>query len=171
MERVGAGAGWILVAMAAESSAQEANVELLRSFYALSTADLVPLLAEERGIALVRATLGRFLHPEFEFDYEGGEGALAEFSGTFTGPDALIEGWRRWLEPWRTYLVELEELDPLDDERVVAFVRVRARMRESSEEMTVAGGALWTVRDGKIRRMSMYLDRSRLLRHAGVESG
>jgi ketosteroid isomerase-like protein len=170
MERVGTGAGWILVAMGDGSRTEEANVELLRSFYELSTGDLVPLLADERGASLVRATLARFLHPEFEFDYEGGEGALAEFSGTFSGPDALIEGWRRWLEPWRSYLVELEELVPVDDERVVALVRVRARMRESSEEMSVPGGALWTVRDGKLRRMSMYLDRSKLLRHAGLEA-
>ena len=148
-------------------SAAESDLELVRRFYALSGVDLVPLLSAEGGEAAVKSTLAHFLHPEFEFDYEGGKGALAEFSGTFRGPDALIEGWREWLRPWATYFIELEELERLDEERILALIRVRARLRDGGDEMTFPVGAIWTMRDGKARRISQYQDRDKLRKDAG----
>jgi ketosteroid isomerase-like protein len=83
------------------------------------------------------------------------------------GPEAFVEGWGDWLEPWDSYEVEVEEL--LDaGEEVVALVRVQAKTTRDAVAIESESAALWSVRNGRISRIRFFLERDTALEAAGL---
>ena len=78
-----------------------------------------------------------------------------------------------WILTWESYRIEAEEFIDAGNE-VVVLARVRARTRRGGVEMEHAPGAVWTVEDGRIRRIEFYLEGSQALevaRGRGSERG
>ena len=77
----------------------------------------------------------------------------------------------RWLAEWagafENWSLEVEEEFDAGD-RVVTFVRQRARAKQGGPELEMRFAQVWTFRDGLIARMEMYLDRSEALEAAGL---
>ena len=77
----------------------------------------------------------------------------------YTGREGLLEGWRRWRGTWERYEVAIEDLRGAGD-RVLALTRVEAVSKGHNVETMAEGADLWTVRDGLVVHLAIYLDRA-----------
>jgi ketosteroid isomerase-like protein len=103
------------------------------------------------------------IHPEIRF-----EPLRAVLDGTvYEGH----EGFRRWLgdmaEDWEDFTIELGQIRPLGEDRLLVEARLRARARTSGVEME--GPAVWLcdLRDGLVARLRFYKDADAALEAAG----
>jgi uncharacterized protein len=87
--------------------------------------------------------------------------------GTFHGIEGVGASFIEWLEPWDEHRIEPEEYVQGDD-RVFVTVHLTARGQGSGMEVDQRFFQVYTVHDGKIRRMVEYVDRARALEAAGL---
>jgi ketosteroid isomerase-like protein len=126
------------------------NVEILRAVY-----------ADPRGLI---GTAAERAAPDVEFD----------FSDAYPDRPILrgVEEIRRFREtgPWSgsPIHIEPERFFEVDDERVLAFVRVSATGQESGVEVESRPAHEFTIRDGLIVRFKAYRDREQALEAAGL---
>jgi ketosteroid isomerase-like protein len=130
----------------------QASVELVRSIYA----------AWERGDFSSTA----WAHPEIEYVHADGPDA-----GSWKGLTAMAKSWRDTLRAWEGYRVAVDEYREIDGERILVFVRVRARGKTSGLEvgqMRTDAANLLHIRGGKVTRLVIYWDRERALADLGL---
>jgi ketosteroid isomerase-like protein len=121
------------------------NLDLVRSIYA----------AWELG----DFSSAEWAHPEIEFAFADGPQPAS-----WRGLAAMAEAYGEWLSAWRDFRAEPEKYLILDGQRVLVLVRNNGRGRTSGlelQEQSVAN--LFEVREGKVRRLVVYLDRERAL--------
>jgi ketosteroid isomerase-like protein len=82
--------------------------------------------------------------------------------------DAAQETMREYWQTFEAYRVEIEEVIHADEGRVVNVVRDGGRMRGSDAEVWNRFFHVWTLRDGRIVRLSVHTDRERSLEAAGL---
>ena len=141
------------------------NVELVRGLQPSADTDLVATARDDATAAAVMESLSPFFHEEVEIvapSFVAGEGVR------FVGLEGLRAGWLDWLEPWESYRVEVEDVIDAGDDAVV-LVRDFGRRAGMTVEVSVMGGAVWTVRDGRVVRVAFYLNRSEALKAVGLE--
>jgi ketosteroid isomerase-like protein len=122
-----------------------ANVDLVRSIYA----------AWERG----DYSSAEWADPEIEFVIADGP-----TPGSWTGPARMAEGAREFLSTWKDFRFESEEYRELDNERVLALVRISGRGKTSGLElgqMKATPVQLFHIRGGKVTTLVTYFDRDR----------
>ena len=85
--------------------------------------------------------------------------------GTFVGHDGVMRYLNDALGGFEQHRLELEEVVVVDD-RVVAAVHHTVRARESDAAIELRDAHVWTLADGRVARIEMYLDRSAALRAA-----
>jgi ketosteroid isomerase-like protein len=139
----------------------QANVELVRGLQPSPDTDLVALFLDDATFD----ALAPFFHEDCEIlgpsVVTGGE------SERRIGLQGLRALWLDWLDPWESYRVEIE--DVIDaGEQVVVLPRDYGRRAGMDVEVGVLGGAVWTVRDGKIARVAFYLRRSEAFEAVGA---
>ena len=101
-----------------------------------------------------REGLFELLDPEMVFDLSSfPEGSVHE------GHDDMWEGWRTWRGTWERYEVEIEELREAGD-RVFALTHIEAVSRGHGVKTEAKGVDVWTVRDGLVIRLVIYMDRA-----------
>jgi hypothetical protein len=61
-----------------------------------------------------------------------------------------------------------EEIIDVDDFRVIAVNHVRMRGRESGVEVDAVGAQLWTISEGKSRRLKLYQSKAEALEAVGL---
>jgi hypothetical protein len=133
-----------------------ANVELVRSiFVAWERSDFGSVEWAHREIALVMA--------------EGLD------SGSWTGVSAWMEWRDDFLSAWEGFRLMADEYRELDDERVLVLATGRGRGRASGLELRgrdrrsgAVGAVLFHVRDGKVTRQVIYLERDRAFADLGL---
>ena len=140
------------------------NVELVRQLQAPPGVDLVQLFTDEQTWSAFAETASAFVHPDCEFVAPG----VPSRERAYSGLDGLKGAWLEWLAPWATYRVEFEEAIDLG-ESVLVLPRDFGRLADSTQEVKTSGGAIWTVRDGKIARVEFYLNRSEAFKAVGLE--
>jgi ketosteroid isomerase-like protein len=105
----------------------------------------------------------QFLAPEFEVDATDRVLNPARYEG--------IEGFRRlageMAEVWDTWVIEPLEFVEHGELMFVAHL-VRARGKGSGVEVEQTYWSVWTVRDGKGVKLTLYVDRDRALAGAGL---
>ena len=97
----------------------------------------------------------RQTYPDFPRHLQG----LAEFI-------AHVEQLR---DGWIDLVYELLELIEVPDGRVVALVRHSGRGRQSGVPIVIHFFALYTIRDGKVRKMELFRHRADALQAAGLD--
>jgi len=120
------------------------NVELVRSISA----------AHERG----DYASAEWAHPDIEYVIVGG---LTQ--GSWKGRDAMAKAAGDLLSAWDEHRTVVEELRPLDEERVLMLGHTTGRGKTSGVELNAAQrkvAALFQVRDGKVIRHVIYMDRA-----------
>jgi ketosteroid isomerase-like protein len=129
-----------------------ANLDLVRSIYA----------DWERG------DFGsvEWAHPEIEYVVADGPAP-----DRWTGLTRMAEGFRDFVNAWQEYRVGADEYRELDHERILVLVHQDGRGKRSGLElgqMQAKGANLFHVRDGKVTRYVIYLDRERALADLGL---
>ena len=127
------------------------NVEIVRrSFDAWASRDPVEL--------------AKYLHEDVEFH----SATTDLFGETVRGLEAIQGLLDRWAKEWSAFRWEVDELVEVDDARVLSLHRVIATGCESGVETVRKLSGLFELRDGKIVREWIYLDRSEALEAAGL---
>ena len=130
---------------------ESANVDLVRSIYA----------AWESG------------------DYGSVDWADREIEWVFAdGPEParwqlteIAQGWRKFLSAWQGFRITVEELQELEDERVLVLTRYTGRGKTSGLDLGAfgaRGASIFDLREGKVTRQAFYLDRARALADLGL---
>jgi ketosteroid isomerase-like protein len=108
-------------------------------------------------------------HPEIEYVIADGPSP-----GRWTGLAGMAAAWRSFLGDWEDWRAETTDVREIDDERVLALVDLFGRNRASGLEVgqlgTAKGANLFHLRDGKVTRFVLYLDRDRALADLGLTS-
>ena len=87
----------------------------------------------------------------------------------YSGLDGFIEAWRDWTEAFESYSVDVEEMIDAGD-HVVSLVELSGRTRTGGADISAPAAAVWTVVDGRMRRVEFHLDRNAALRAAGLDA-
>jgi ketosteroid isomerase-like protein len=117
----------------------------------------------EEKIAIIRRSYEAFnrrdisaasadMHPQFELDFSGSVGPEA---GTYRGEAGMRKLWERYWEAFETITIEPEEFIEVG-ESIVAVVRARGRGLGSGVEVDARGPHLWSFREGKVVRFTLY---------------
>jgi ketosteroid isomerase-like protein len=131
-----------------------ANLDLVRSIFA----------SWERG----DFSSAEWAHPEIEYVHADGPS-----QGSWTGLAGMAEGFRSWVSAWEEFRGEADEYRELDSERVLVLVHWRGRGKASGldlEQMRSLGAHVFHIRDGKVTRFVLYLDRERAFADLGLPS-
>lgn len=118
-----------------------ANLELIRATYEGAS--------EENGRNLLAA-----LAPDAEWTEAEG----FPYAGTYVGPDAIVDGvFRRLGAEWIGYRADVHTFLESGD-RVAAFGVYSGTYKATGKFMRAAFAHLYELRDGKITRMTQYVD-------------
>ncbi len=85
---------------------------------------------------------------------------------TRRGVDGFVDGWRDWLEAYGTYRISAEEYVDAGD-KVVVLIKVRATTARGGVVIEHDPAVVWTLENGKVVAVRMYLERDDALREAG----
>jgi ketosteroid isomerase-like protein len=117
------------------------NLELIRGTYEGSSEDN-----------------GRNLLAVLSPDVEWTEAEGFPYAGTYVGPDALIAGvFRRLGSEWRGYRADVHTYIA-DGDRVAAFGVYSGTYNATGKSMTAPFAHLYQIKDGKVIRMTQYVD-------------
>ncbi|MBR0554629.1 nuclear transport factor 2 family protein [Ciceribacter sp. L1K23] len=117
------------------------NVDLIRATYEGSS--------EENGRNLMAV-----LHPDVEWTEAEG----FPYAGTYVGIDALMAGvFARLGSEWIDYRADVQTY-LADGDRVAAFGVYSGTYKATGKSMRAAFAHLYDIEDGKIRRMTQYVD-------------
>jgi ketosteroid isomerase-like protein len=94
--------------------------------------------------------------PDYEFDNTELRPDVVEVLGFEAAQEAMREYW----ETFEAYHVEIEEVIYADEGRVVDIVRDGGQMRGTDAEVWNRFFHVWTLRDGRIVRLSIHTDRN-----------
>lgn len=127
------------------------NIDVVRRGYAHFAA---------RGELLVE-----ILDPEFVWD-------MSQFHGWteqshYHGLDGAREFLRDWTAAWDDWKLEVEALHEAGDQ-VVAVMHQSGLSTATRLPVEMSFGMVWTLRDGKEFRMTMYADPAEAMRAAGL---
>ena len=106
--------------------------------------------------------------PHVEFARIGGEQPVGAGEGEWRGIDEMWAACVEWLSSWENVRVEAERLVDLGDS-VLVLSRQIGHGKHSGLPLNNEMGDLFTVRDGKIVRWELYIDRAEALQAAGLE--
>lgn len=129
-----------------------ANLELVKSI----------VTAWERG----DFSPAGWIHPELEYVNADGPSP-----GTWTG--ALPEGFRNWVSAWEDFRAQADEYRELDGERVFVLTRFSGRGKTSGVELAeihAKAAHVFHIRDGKVMKVIVYLDRQHAFADLGLPS-
>ena len=129
-----------------------ANVDLVRSIWA----------PWERG----DFSSAEWAAPDIEYVIADGP-----TPGSWRGLAGMAEGWRDFLGAWEEFSGAAEEFRELDGERVLVLLGWSGRGKTSGLDlgrMPARGAHLFHVRDGKVTRFVIYLDRERAFADLGL---
>ena len=76
---------------------------------------------------------------------------------------------RDWLAQWRDYRIVAEEFQEVGQDKVFVSVRQVATGQHSGVEVQSPGFSVWTLRRGKVVKLSLHYDRDKALEAAGLK--
>ncbi|MBN1528327.1 MAG: hypothetical protein JW895_04665 [Thermoleophilaceae bacterium] len=139
------------------------DADSVRGLWADEPVDLVVLF---QGGSSALDDLAAVLDPDTEIAFRPLE--PGDRDPGLRGADGLAQGWIDWLEPYASYLLEIEDF--VDGPKGVYMpARVRARTRRGGVEVAHEPAAVCTLRDGRVARLFFYLDRSEARIAAGLD--
>jgi ketosteroid isomerase-like protein len=142
------------------------NVRVVEQIQAILTEKDVVAALEDTTDQRVRRLFMAHAEPEFEVVMVGPQYVSARLE--YKGLDGFTEAWRDWTSPFDRYEIEVEEMFDAGD-RVVSLVAMRGRTRTGGAEIPAPAAAVWTLADGRVRRVEFHLERDAALRAAGID--
>jgi ketosteroid isomerase-like protein len=103
-----------------------------------------------------------------EVVWEVGTLEIPDISATnWRGPAGVREFFRRWVEPFAEWDYEVGELLDAGDS-VIAHIHQWGRGKGSGATVEDSHWQVWTVRDGKVVRVTLRVDRDEALEAVGL---
>jgi ketosteroid isomerase-like protein len=102
--------------------------------------------------------------PDFEFRTAR---LFPDTEGVYRGRDGFRQFWNTFREPWETLQVEVERIESIGDDRVLALLRFRGRARDGIE-VTLEYANLLTLQNGMATLNVGYADWQQALEAAGL---
>lgn len=132
----------------------------------LTQEDVVVVLNDAVADQWIRRALTELAEPDFEVVMVGPKyvGQAIERSGA----DGFREAWTDWTSPFTSYHIDVEEMIDAG-ERVVSLVAMCGKTKTGGVDVEAAAAAVWTVVDGRLRRVEFHIDRESALRSAGLD--
>jgi uncharacterized protein len=90
--------------------------------------------------------------------------------GTHYGHAGIRHVFGAIFEGFEDFRIEVEQLHEVDDERVLAIVRIVATGNLSGLKLDNPGGHLYWLRDGKVVKVKLYLDPAEARAAAGLDA-
>ncbi len=90
----------------------------------------------------------------------------------WTGLAEMAESFRAWLSLWKEFRLTADEYRPLGPESVIVLDHWSGRGKTSGVnlgQIQTRGAWVFRIRDGKVMRMTRYLDRERAFADLGLE--
>jgi ketosteroid isomerase-like protein len=130
----------------------------------------------QENIEVVRRTIDLFNRNEvdrvldtadrnLEMDWSNSIGPLR---GVYRGRQEVLEFWQSFLEAWDEVRWDPQEFIEVDEARVIVVNRVRMRGRRSGADVEAIGVQLWTITDGKGRKVKLYQTKAEALEAPGL---
>jgi ketosteroid isomerase-like protein len=132
----------------------------------LTTGDVVGALNDPEADQRVRRTLMELAEPDFRVVMVGPTYVSQNIERS--GADGFREAWADWTTPFTSYHIDVEEMIDAGD-RVVSLVGMRGTTKTGGVEVEASAAAVWTVVEGRLRRVEFHIDRQAALRAAGVD--
>jgi len=88
----------------------------------------------------------------------------------YDGVDGIRRFLDEWLDVWGNYEIEVEEILPAPDGRVVSLIAHHGKGRQSGVPIDLEMAQIATLQDGKFIRFDNYDDRQEALRAAGLSA-
>ena len=142
----------------------EENVELVVGTLRGPDVNLAEIARDDEMFAAMMQEIGSAFRADIQFDNHG----FPAGDVTCVGLDAVRSLFRDWYQPWETYRTEVEQAIDCG-ERVLLLTRDLGVLWGTAQEVTLNLGCVYTIRDGKIARWEVYLDRSEALKAVGLE--
>jgi ketosteroid isomerase-like protein len=86
----------------------------------------------------------------------------------FRGLDGFVDGWRDWLTPFASYMLDVQEVVDAGAEDVLVLTHVRARTHRDDVLVEHDPAAAITIRDERVVRVRFFLERSGALEALGL---
>jgi ketosteroid isomerase-like protein len=86
---------------------------------------------------------------------------------SYRGPEGVRRWYRQLDEVWDDWRFEAERFFDAGD-RVVVFVRVSGSAKQSGAALAISAAHVLTLRDGRVTRADIFLDRSDALEAVGL---
>jgi ketosteroid isomerase-like protein len=140
------------------------NVELVRSMHPGPGFDLAPLINDDQATDWWSELLAQ----RFDSAVRGTMRLPGLEPQSYLGLEGLRDAWRAWLEHWKSYHDEIEEV--IDGgERVVVVHLCRGRPAAGEPEVAHRSATVWTIREGRVALVDFNVPCSEAL--IGVEVG
>jgi uncharacterized protein len=110
-----------------------------------------------------KAAFGLYL-PEIEIDLSGGQKVGDRF---YYGLEGVQQYIRDWVSAFGDFTTDVDEWIDAGDQ-VIAIVHAYGRGRRSGVPVDMREAHLWTVREGKLRRLQTFATRAEALEAAGL---
>ena len=117
---------------------------------------------------LSNEALAEGFDPQIEMIWQDRQ-TYPDFPQHLQGLAEYIDHVEQLRDGWIDVVHELLELIEVPDGRVVALVRHSGRGRQSGVPIVIHFFALYTIRDGKVRKMELFRHRADALQAAGLD--
>ena len=104
--------------------------------------------------------------PDFIWDLSNFEGWPGQHE--FNGIDGFNEFFASWTEPYSEWIQEVVRVQDAGQNKVVATIRQRARLRNSRSWVDLHYAILFTLRGGVIQRSQLYAPPEEALEAVGL---
>ena len=129
----------------------------------------------QENVEIVRRAIAAFIEgdyerlielsdPQIEYDVS----RTSPESRVVRGPEEVLAVLEEWVDTWDEHQVELVELIDAGDERVVAVIQERGKLKGSDTWVEHPRGVVYTVRDQRVVRYEEHEDRAQALEAAGL---
>ena len=127
-------------------------------------------------LTAMREGMEPFVDPEFETIGDPAAIPIGADLGVEGGPrdlfakgvDGFLNFWREWLSAWQTWNLGAPQFIDVDEDRVLVSYEVRARSKTDQVEVIFEAANLMTLREGKLTRLELFLNREQALEAAGL---
>ena len=93
---------------------------------------------------------------------------VSPVAGVYEGADGIRRFFADIEDAGPDFRLDLERLEAVHGERVLAFVRIAVHARASGLPLPAETGNVYEFKEGKIRRIQIFLDRGKALEAAGL---
>jgi hypothetical protein len=147
------------------------NIELAKTLFP-GPLDVTTLFETEEALAAARALYEPLMQPGFVTVNDPQAAFLVPGEqardGTSEGIEGFIALWRDFLSAWDSWILTPTDFVDVDDERVLVLMTSDGRSKTHGVEMTLDGGNVLTIRDGKVARIEMFFRREGAIEAAGL---